>query len=61
MFEGPWVLGDEFSLADVYLFVFADWLDTIGVDVRRFPKVHEHRERVRARPAVRKVLAQQAA
>ncbi len=60
MFEGPWVLGDEFSLADVYLFVFADWLDTIGVDVRRFPKVHEHRERMRARPAVRKVLAQQA-
>jgi glutathione S-transferase len=41
--------------------VFADWLDTIGVDVRRFPKVHEHRERMRARPAVRKVLAQQAA
>ncbi|WGM39268.1 glutathione S-transferase family protein [Caulobacter sp. NIBR1757] len=61
MFEGPWVLGEDFTTSDIYLFVFADWLDTIGVDVRRFPKVHAHRERVRARPAVRKVLAQQAA
>ena len=61
MLEGPWVLGEDFSLADVYLFVMADWLDTIGVDARRFPRVHEHRERMRGRPAVRKVLAQQAA
>ncbi|MBI1405179.1 MAG: glutathione S-transferase [Caulobacter sp.] len=61
MLEGPWVLGEDFSVCDIYLFVMADWLDTIGVDVRRFPKVHEHRERVRARPAVQKVLAQQAA
>ena len=60
MFDGPWVLGEDFSLADVYLFVFADWLDKIEVDVRRFPKIHDHRERMRARPAVRKVLAQQA-
>lgn len=61
LFEGPWVLGEEFSLADVYLFVFADWLDTIGVDASRFPRVQAHREQMRQRPAVRKVLAQQTA
>ncbi|MDO9335029.1 MAG: glutathione S-transferase family protein [Caulobacter sp.] len=61
MFEGPWVLGEDFTTCDIYLFVMADWLDTIGIDARRFPKIHEHRERMRARIAVRKVLAQQAA
>ncbi|NBB14869.1 glutathione S-transferase [Caulobacter sp. SLTY] len=60
MLEGPWVLGDDFSLCDVYLFVMADWLETVNIDPRRFPRVHDHCELVRARPAVRKVLAQQA-
>jgi glutathione S-transferase len=58
---GPWVMGDQFTVADGYLFTIADWLEEDGVDCRQFPRVHEHRERVRARPAVRKVLAEQAA
>lgn len=61
LFIGPWVLGEDFSVCDLYLFAMADWLEGDGVDCRRFPKVYEHRERVRLRPAVRKVLAQQAA
>ena len=61
LFVGPWVLGEDFSVCDLYLFAMADWLEGDGVDCRRFPKVYEHRERVRARPVVRKVLAQQAA
>lgn len=58
---GPWVLGDRFSVCDGYLFTIADWLELDGVDPTRFPRVHAHRERVRARPAVRKVLAEEAA
>lgn len=58
---GPWVLGERFSVCDGYLFTIADWLELDGVDPARFPKVHAHRERVRARPAVRKVLADEAA
>lgn len=60
MLEAPWVLGEAFSLSDVYLFVMADWLETVNIDPRRFPRLYDHRERVRARPATRKVLAQQA-
>ncbi|MET0272071.1 MAG: glutathione S-transferase N-terminal domain-containing protein [Phenylobacterium sp.] len=61
MLAGPWVLGEAYSICDGYLFTLADWLDEDGVDIRRFPKVHDHRERTRARPAVRKVLAEEAA
>jgi glutathione S-transferase len=61
MFKGPYVLGEAFSICDAYLFTLADWLDDDGVDIQQFPKVHAHREAIRARPAVRKVLARQAA
>ena len=59
--QGPWVMGDAFSVADGYLFTLADWLEGDGVDPKQFPKVLEHRERTRARPAVSKVLARMAA
>lgn len=60
MLVGPWVLGEAYSICDSYLFTLAGWLEGDGVDIRRFPKVAAHSERVRARPAVRKVLAQEA-
>ncbi len=61
MLQGPYVLGETFSICDAYLFTIADWLDEDGVDPAQFAKVYAHRERVRSRPAVRKVLAQKAA
>ena len=57
MLKGAYVLGEDFSICDAYLFTLADWLEGDGVDPRRFPKVYEHRERVRARPAVSRTLA----
>ncbi len=59
--KGPFVLGEAFSICDSYLFTIADWLEGDGVDPRQFPKVYAHRERIRARPAVGKVLAEEAA
>lgn len=61
LLTGPWVLGERFSVCDGYLFTLAGWLEGDGVDPARFPRVHAHRERVRARPAVGKVLAEEAA
>jgi glutathione S-transferase len=58
---GPYVFGEQFTISDGYLFTLADWLELDGIDPTRFPKVHAHRERVRARPAVSKVLAEEAA
>ena len=61
LFKGPYVLGEAYSICDAYLFTLADWLEGDGVDPKQFPRVLEHRERIRARPAVRKVLAEQGA
>jgi len=61
MFEGPWVLGEAFSICDAYLFTLFGWLPGDGVDTEQFARLADHSRRVAARPAVRKVLAQQAA
>ena len=55
---GPWVLGDEFSVADAYLFTIAGWLEADGVDTSVFPRLLAHRARVSARPAVQRALAE---
>lgn len=52
--RGPWVLGDTYSVADAYLFTIAGWLESDGVDIRRFPRVAAHWERVGSRPAVQR-------
>ena len=49
--EGPWVLGDQYSVADGYLFTVASWLQSDGVDIALFPKVHAHTQRMLQRPA----------
>jgi glutathione S-transferase len=59
MLKGPWVLGDQYSICDPYLFTVAEWLESDGVDPKRFPKVLDHRNRMRARPAVQKALVQE--
>jgi glutathione S-transferase len=61
MLKGPWVLGERFSTSDLYLYTVARWLEGDGVDVKRFPKVADHMQRMDAEPVVKKVLAAQAA
>jgi glutathione S-transferase len=56
--RGPWVLGEQYSVSDPYLFTISRWLESDGVDPSRFPKVLAHRERMAELPAVRKVLAE---
>lgn len=61
MFAGPWVLGENYSICDPYLFTVAGWLESDGVDLAKLPKTRAHRERMLARPAVAKVVAAQKA
>jgi glutathione S-transferase len=60
-FKGPWVMGNQFTVADCYLYTIARWLEGDGVDPAQFPKVLDHRNRMAARPAVVKVLARESA
>jgi glutathione S-transferase len=61
MFEGPWVMGANFSICDGYLFTLAQWLDGDGVDISKTPKIADHFKRMSARPAVRKAVADETA
>lgn len=56
MLRGPWMMGEDFTIADPYLFTVAGWLAGDGVDIAQFPRVAEHAERMRELPAVRKVM-----
>lgn len=57
LLQGPWVMGDTYSIADPYLFTLAGWLESDGVDPARFPKVLAHRQRMAERAAVQRALA----
>ncbi|GGH65140.1 glutathione S-transferase [Comamonas phosphati] len=53
--DKPWVMGEQFTVADGYLYTVAGWLKGDGVDIAEFPRVAAHFERVRARESVRKL------
>ena len=53
MFEGPWVMGANYSVCDAYLFTLSQWLTGDGVDINKTPKVADHFRRMSERPAVR--------
>jgi len=55
--EGPWVMGEQYTVADGYLFTIGTWLKSDGVDIARFPKVFAHTQRMLQRPAVQRALA----
>jgi glutathione S-transferase len=56
----PWVCGEQFTVADPYLYVFARWLERDGVGgSAKMPLTRAHRARMQERPAVKKVLAEE--
>lgn len=57
MLRGPWVMGEAYSICDIYLFTLAEWLEADGVDLKQIPKVIDHRRRVAERPAVKRAIA----
>ena len=54
--EGPFLLGDELTLPDPYLFVIASWADKMLGGLDRWPNLRAFRERMLDRPSVRHVL-----
>ncbi len=55
--RGPWVLGDLYSVSDMYLFTICRWLPGDEVDINEFPRVADHFRRIQEIPAVQKILA----
>ena len=59
MVKGPWVMGEQYTVCDAYLFTLTGWAEGDGVDMTRLPRVADHRRRMLARPAVQKAVATQ--
>jgi glutathione S-transferase len=55
--DGPWLLGDEFSTADLFLFLLMRWGRAMPNPPRSLPPLAAHAKRVLARPAVQATLA----
>lgn len=49
----PFVSGEQFSIADAYLFVVANWANFTDIDLTRWPKLSEFVARIAERPSVK--------
>src|SRR5467141_3255057 len=46
MLKGPWVMGEQYTICDPYLYTIDGWLEGDGVDLAPLPKVAAHRKRM---------------
>ncbi len=52
----PYLTGQDFTIADAYLFVVLNWSKLLKVDLTPWPALRAFQQRVAARPAVQKTL-----
>ncbi len=58
--KNAFLLGEQFSVADGYLFTVLNWGQWTGVDIARWPALVAFQERVGSRPAVKAAQAAEA-
>lgn len=51
-----YLMGDDFTVADGYLFTVTNWAKPLGIDLSGFKNLVAYRERVGARPAVQAAM-----
>ncbi len=51
-----YLLGDDFSVADSYLFVVSNWSNFVGIDLKAWPNVAAFVDRVASRPAAQAAM-----
>jgi glutathione S-transferase len=52
----PWLLGDEFSAADAYLFTVTNWASHVDLDLSSFSALAAFQKRVAGRPFVQAAM-----
>ncbi|KYF87254.1 glutathione S-transferase [Sorangium cellulosum] len=50
--KGPYLFGEQFTVADAYLFTVTNWSNFVKLDLSAFPNLLAYQRRVAARPAV---------
>ena len=59
--QSPYLLGEVFTVADVYLFTVLSWSKHLALDLSRWPSLPAYLERIAARPSVQAALQAEAA
>jgi glutathione S-transferase len=54
--RSPYLMGEEFSIADAYLFALLNWTGRLNVDLARWPNIQAYKARVAERPTVKKAM-----
>ena len=54
--DKQYVMGDQFTVADGYLFTVTNWAKPTNLDISAFTHLAAYRERVAARPAVQEAM-----
>lgn len=54
--DGPWIIGDQYTIADAHLFTIAGFLAGDGVTLSELPNVKAHFARMASRAAVQQAL-----
>lgn len=54
--QHPYLLGEQFSIADAYLYTVTNWANYVKVDLSDFPNLLAFQQRIAARPAVQDAL-----
>jgi glutathione S-transferase len=50
--DKPYLTGENFTVADAYLYVTLSWLGRLELDISGYPRLTAYYERCRARPSV---------
>lgn len=51
-----YLMGEQFTVADAYLFTTLGWLGFVNLDLAKWPALKAYRERTAARPRVREAM-----
>ncbi len=59
MLKGPWVMGDDYTICDPYLYTLSMWLEGDKADLSKLPRVVEHHQLMSERASAKRALAEQ--
>lgn len=54
-----YLFGEDFSVADAYLFTVTSWAKFLKLDLSPWPTIQQYQERIAARPAVQRAMKEE--
>ena len=57
--QKPYWLGDQFTVADAYLFTVSCWIEAAGLDIRQWTALDKYRQDIASRPCVKEALVEE--